>query len=236
VTLSLLRRGDAPLRIGHRGAAALAPENTLESFRHALELGVDGIEFDVVATPHGLGVAHEVGAPDTPPLHEALEFFAGRDTILLVDLKAHGQEEELVQALREHGLLERTLVSSFHLRSLRALQRIRPELPRSFTYPEDKLGIAKYRAMHHPIRGGLHVMRRLLPRRIGAMLTRADASALTLIHTVVTREIVEACHDRGVAVWAWTVNDAETAAALGAMGADAIITDDPRIFRDPSDS
>ncbi|NVJ68621.1 MAG: glycerophosphodiester phosphodiesterase [Gammaproteobacteria bacterium] len=32
---------------GHRGAAGLAAENTLQSFRKALELGVDGIEFDV---------------------------------------------------------------------------------------------------------------------------------------------------------------------------------------------
>jgi glycerophosphoryl diester phosphodiesterase len=231
VTLSLLKRGDAPLRIGHRGAASLAPENTLESFALALDLGVDGIEFDVVPTPHGLGVAHDLNTPDTPPLHEALEFFAERDTILQVDLKAYGQEAELVRALREHDLLHRTLVSSYHVRSLRALQHLEPALPRSFTYPEDKLGIAKYRAMHRPIRIGLHVMRRLLPRRLGAMLTLADASALTLIYTVVTREIVEVCHARGVAVWAWTVNDPEIAADLGEMGVDAIITDDPRIFR-----
>jgi glycerophosphoryl diester phosphodiesterase len=234
VTLSLLRRGDAPLRIGHRGAALLAPENTLESFGLALDLGVDGIEFDVVA-PDGetLVVAHDLDGSG-PLLDDVLDFFAGRDSILQIDLKMHGHEEKLVRALREHGLLDRTLVSSFHLRSLRALQHIEPALPRSFTYPEDKLGIAKYRAMHRPIRVGLHVMRRLLPRRLGAMLKLADASALTLIYTVVTREIVEVCHDRGVAVWAWTVNDAAIAAALGEMGVDAIITDDPRIFRGPA--
>jgi len=35
------------LIIGHRGAAGLAPENTLASFARAVELGVDGVEFDV---------------------------------------------------------------------------------------------------------------------------------------------------------------------------------------------
>ena len=133
-------------------------------------------------------------------------------------------------------MLDRTLVSSFHLRSLRTLAHLEPSLPRSFTYPEDKLGLARHRALTFAIRGGLHVMRHTLPRRIGGMLTRAQVSALTLIYTVVTEEIVEACHERGVAVWAWTVNNAEIAAGLGAMGADAIITDDPRIFRGPSDS
>ena len=36
-----------PLIIGHRGASAVAPENTLAAFRKALEVGADGIEFDV---------------------------------------------------------------------------------------------------------------------------------------------------------------------------------------------
>ena len=36
-----------PLIIGHRGAMALAPENTLSSFQKAIELGVDMIELDV---------------------------------------------------------------------------------------------------------------------------------------------------------------------------------------------
>ncbi|MFA6215807.1 MAG: glycerophosphodiester phosphodiesterase, partial [Patescibacteria group bacterium] len=35
------------LKIGHRGAKAYAPENTLCSFRKALECGVDMVEFDV---------------------------------------------------------------------------------------------------------------------------------------------------------------------------------------------
>ncbi|PKN62095.1 MAG: glycerophosphodiester phosphodiesterase [Deltaproteobacteria bacterium HGW-Deltaproteobacteria-15] len=44
--------------IGHRGAAGLAPENTLAGFRKALELGVDGIEFDVLLTADGEIVVH----------------------------------------------------------------------------------------------------------------------------------------------------------------------------------
>ena len=42
-----LLRGDArALRVGHRGAAALAPENTMAALRAAVELGVDYIEFE----------------------------------------------------------------------------------------------------------------------------------------------------------------------------------------------
>ncbi|GAA3236753.1 glycerophosphodiester phosphodiesterase family protein [Actinocorallia longicatena] len=43
---------------GHRGARGLRPENTLPAFAHALELGVDGVEFDVGLTSDGVVVVH----------------------------------------------------------------------------------------------------------------------------------------------------------------------------------
>jgi glycerophosphoryl diester phosphodiesterase len=98
--ISLERRDGRPLRIGHRGAAALAPENTLAAFRAALDVGVDLIEFDVldlrggeivVAHSDDLGeVSHGLAhgsvrdkslaelretCPELPTLDDALAFF-----------------------------------------------------------------------------------------------------------------------------------------------------------------
>ena len=73
--ISLERREGRPLRIGHRGAATLAPANTLPSLRAALEVGVDLIEFDVVAGSDGtLVCSHSPGEiqPETPTLDEIL--------------------------------------------------------------------------------------------------------------------------------------------------------------------
>jgi glycerophosphoryl diester phosphodiesterase len=53
---------------------------------------------------------------------------------------------------------------------------------------------------------------------------------MTLNHRVVTRATVERCHELGVAVFAWTVNDAEIARRLDEVGVDGVITDDPRIL------
>ena len=45
-----------PLIIGHRGASAVAPENTMAAFREAIAVGCDGIEFDVRLTGDGVPV------------------------------------------------------------------------------------------------------------------------------------------------------------------------------------
>src|SRR5262245_9855408 len=61
------------LRIGHKGAAALAPENTLESLAKAIEFGVDMVEFDVVDRPDGalvLAHSHDEIEPDAATLDE----------------------------------------------------------------------------------------------------------------------------------------------------------------------
>ncbi|HEX7771174.1 MAG TPA: glycerophosphodiester phosphodiesterase family protein, partial [Pyrinomonadaceae bacterium] len=47
---------NSPLIIGHRGASAIAPENTMAAFREALAVGADGIEFDVRLTRDGVPV------------------------------------------------------------------------------------------------------------------------------------------------------------------------------------
>jgi glycerophosphoryl diester phosphodiesterase len=228
LTLSLLRGDGPPLRIGHRGAAALAPDNTLESFARALELGVDGIEFDVL----GDTVGHDLHAVTGLSLDDALVFLAASGTILQIDVKTVGAERALVAALRRHGLLDRSVVSSFHAEALQVFAAIEPGLPRAFTYPEDRRGMATRQRLEPVIRGGLAVLKQVLPRRVGTLLERGAAAALTLHYTVVSRAVVDACHARGAAVWAWTVNDPQEAARLAEIGTDAIISDDPRILRD----
>ena len=61
-----LLRDDGPLiQVGHRGAAALAPENTLRAFEVALASGVDAIEFDVLDRGDGpLVLGHSLGELD----------------------------------------------------------------------------------------------------------------------------------------------------------------------------
>ncbi len=251
----LLREAGALLRVGHRGAAAIAPENTLRSFEAALACGVDAIEFDVLDLAGGpLVLAHsndlaEVShgaaagsvrerslaelravAPELPTLDDALEFLAGRDVGIHVDLKLTTRLDEVADALVLRGLSERAVVSSFHLESLAAFAAAAPGIPIGFTYPEDRYGVSRRRALRPAIRLGTLALRRAVVARIPAMIERAGASALMLHHAVVSAASVERAHAAGAAVWAWTVDDPAELARLEAAGVDAVISNDPAIF------
>jgi glycerophosphoryl diester phosphodiesterase len=222
------------LRVGHRGAAALAPENTLRSFEAAIACGVDAIEFDVLDRGDGpLVLGHSLAELDPEPatLDEALAFLAARDVALHVDLKLTTRLDEVAAALVRHGVSERTVVSSFHLASLAAFAEGAPHVPIGFTYPEDRYGVSRRRALKPAIRIGTLALRRALVARVPAMIERAGAAALMLHHAVVSAAAVERAHAAGVAVWAWTVDDPAELARLETTGVDAVISNDPEIFK-----
>ncbi len=255
--LSLERRGGRPLCIGHRGAPALAPENTLRSFRAAVAAGADLVEFDVLALDSGeLVVAHsddlhEVShgaasgtlrgltlaavreiAPELPTLDDALAFFTEEapGTGLHVDLKDAASGDELVAALRRYGLVERTLVTTFQRGALRRLVRVEPTLRTGVSFPEDRLRISKRRWSIPLIPLGLRVLRPLMPFVVRVLLARSQASALVLHHTLVGRRLVRSARKRGVPVVAWTVDEPHDLERLSSVGVDAVVVNNPVMF------
>lgn len=257
MTLILRRDGAEPLRIGHRGAPALAPENSLESLTRAIEYPLDLVELDVIETADGevvLGHSHRLAelthgaargssrahslpelrrvAPRLATLDEALALLCREapHVDVQIDLKERGYEQAVVEALRRHGLVGRSFVSSYFPQSLRAVEAVEPELPRSLTYPYDRFGVGARRALLPVAAAALAAFRQALPYRIGRWLARSGASAATLHHVLCTRAVVERCHARGAAVIVWTVDDPRVAQTLAGSGVDGIITNDPRIF------
>jgi len=223
-------------RVGHRGASALAPENTPEAFALAVELGCDMLEFDVLAQSDGTVVvthdAHRRHDPGVVTLDDALAFFAERlpDVGLQVDLKRRGIEEAVIAALRRHGVLGRSWVSGFDADSLRRVAELEPTLPRSFTLPRDRFGVSKRGPLAPLVRAALRSLGSSLPRRIPTVLARARATALTLHYSVTSEEAISCAHEVGAPVYVWTVDDPEAVERFVRWGADGIITNDPRVF------
>ena len=101
----------------------------MRSFEVALAHGVDAIEFDVLDLIDGpLVVAHSRAELAAEPLSldDALDFLRAHDVAVHVDLKLTTRLDEVAAALRRHELLERAVVSSFHLGSLRAIAAAAP--------------------------------------------------------------------------------------------------------------
>jgi glycerophosphoryl diester phosphodiesterase len=234
-------------RVGHRGASALAPENTLDALQLAVELGCDMLEFDVLDLEDGtLVLVHELHrsarrrsldalrklVPTLPSLDEALAFCVERlpGIGLQVDLKRRGIERGVVDALQRHGVFERSWVSTFDAVSLRRLAELEPDLPRSYTLPRDRFGISKRGPLAPVVRAVLASVGASLPRRLPALLARARAQALTLHYSVASPAAIERAHELEAAVYVWTVDDPALVERLVRAGADGIITNDPRVF------
>jgi glycerophosphoryl diester phosphodiesterase len=231
--IDLRRRDGRMLRIGHRGAAALAPENTIASLALALELDCDLVEVDVLELDGALVLAHsEAEVPvQLATLDDALAFLGPGRCGVQLDLKARGAEHALVEAVRKRGLVERVVISSFRAGTLRTLHALEPDLRLGLTYPEDRLGVSGRRLIAPLVGSSLKALRAVLPRRIVWMLHGAEATAAMLHWQVVSRSVVERCHAAGAAVLAWTVPSREELLALDELGVDGVITDDPRIFQ-----
>jgi glycerophosphoryl diester phosphodiesterase len=235
--ISLERRDGRPLRIGHRGAATLAPENTLPSFRAALEVGVDLVEFDVIALETGeLVVAHSSGelAPDTPTLDEALRFFVDEapDIGIHLDLKLTQRERDVVEAVRRAGLAGRTFVSSYYFGTARAIATLDGDMRTGFTVPRRIFRISEHGRSAPIARSALWALRRATPPLVRPLLAGTRASALVLHHSLVTEATVGAAHARGAAVVTWTVDDVSVLERVRKAGVDAVVSNDPRIFVD----
>ena len=228
-----LRQGRV-LRIGHRGAAALAPENTLASIEAAIEYKLDLVEIDVVAHANALRLAHSPAEvrDESPTLDEALALLARADAGVMVDLKSRGIERSAVETLREHNLLDRAVVASFHPASLRAVKEVEPASTTGFSYPFDRAGVSERKAFEPLIRVGLSGLRRALPARIARMLARAQADALVVHHALVSRTLVDRCHGWDTAVLAWTIEDDAALTRVLAAGVDGVIANDPRLLGD----
>jgi glycerophosphoryl diester phosphodiesterase len=244
-------------RIGHKGADAIRPGNTLESFAAAVEAGVDMIELDVLrpraefinggdwrraaAGPVDAGappllIAHDWGDAKRREPHtlaEVLDAFTRPplDGVEVdCDLKIAGREDEVVEALRERGLFERAMVSTMEVHSLRALRELAPELRRGWTMPRIRRDWSALPWARPLVASGLVSLRARLPGIIRRRAPALGVQAIWAYHPVITRRLAAACRAAGVELIAWTVDDLDRMRRLAALGVDGICTNDPRLF------
>ncbi len=233
--------------IGHKGADLIAPGNTLDSFRAAVEAGVDTIELDVLWLRDAhlpleqrapLVIAHDWSdAERRQPLTltEALDAFLEPpldDVEIDLDIKLPGREEEIVDALRERGLTERAMVSTMELYSLGKILELAPELRRGWTYPKVTKDWTSKRWAKAPMATALVAMRYRLPGLAAQKLPQLGVEAMWVYHPLVSARLARICRLAGVELIAWTVDDLARMQALVAAGVTGLCSNDPRLFQE----
>jgi len=228
----------------HRGASVFHPENTLEAFSLAVEQGADGIELDVQLSKDGeIVVAHDsrlervsngTGFIKDRTLEElkALNFDRSyfcnktyripllsevfsllKPTGLTVNIELKTTEhlypklpEKLLALAKEYAMEERVVYSSFNHYSLKQIKSLDPKA---------KIGVLYELGMVDPWVYANHL--------------GADAIHPNYCVIAALPETVECCHEHGVMVNVWTVDELETIKLMLKYGVDGIITNRPDI-------
>jgi glycerophosphoryl diester phosphodiesterase len=224
---------DEKLIIGHRGAPTYTKENTINSFKKAMALGADMIEFDVRKTKDNVFIVYHdgfiQGKPtneltykeisriardrgfDLPTLEEVLKWSRGRIN-LDVELKEEGYEKGIVELLSKYLKKDQFVITSFNDSSLKSIKD---------NYPDIKVGLllGKFRAPF---------LTRISEFFSSKRYKKAKADFLAAHWKLLKFGFLERAQRSRKPVFVWTVNDeAMMWKLLHDKGVHAIITDKP---------
>ena len=215
----------SPICIGHRGAKGYMPENTLPSFKYAMELGCEWLELDVYYVDGEILVIHDKRVDRTtdgrglveqlelnylrsldagngakiPTLTEVLDLVHGKCGIN-VELKGRNTARPVCELLSNYGWpTEKVLLSSFN----------HEELARSD--PQYQRGV---------------LFNRLVPDR-WQKAEKLAACSVNFYFEHVTQKLVDEAHQRGYKVLVYTVNELDDIELMLAYGVDGIFSDYP---------
>lgn len=218
--------------VGHRGASALAPENTLRAIRVAIEYRLDFVEVDVHLSRDGeLVVHHDADVIDedgarlpvaeltaaelalvpkgegevVPTLAEVFGLAAGHIGVY-VELKGPGTADALGTLLRRSTAVPELIGGSFRPELIAELRRAAPDVPRSILF-----------------------------RRVGVrtMIEACRAHAAAYAHPCarpIGRGTIAQLHAAGLLVMTPHTNDPAEAERFRRAEADVIASGDPRVL------
>lgn len=216
------------LKVGHRGARAYEIENTIESFKRAIELGVNAIEFDVRKTKDKkLIVIHDdnlkrvfgkeiainqatlkelkqITEDKIPTLAEALQFIDKKVEKILIELKEIGCEKNVLEVIKKEKLHNHVIIISFYEEALSEVRRLDTKIETGLIYAKHK----------NPIASAL----------------KLDTQYLVPLYKLTHTKNIQDAHKNNLKVIVWTINTKQEAKIYIDKGVDGIASDKPDIL------
>jgi len=226
--------------IAHRGAAAEAPENSMEAFELGMRLGADAIELDVRCSADGvLWVVHDATLDRTT---DGTGFIAEltREEVEAARMSTGAGIPELADVLKRYPGIEITIdvkdrdAAPQVVRLVHELDRV----DETILYVEDGTDDPAFRG-YEGRRATSTAQALRLALSPNWLATAGPSEIPEVVHTpleqrgvpIVTHAFVQRVRESGRSIQVWTIDDADTAGRLAAWGADGIITNDVRRMR-----
>ena len=229
------------LIIAHRGASNIAPENTLKSFKKAIELGADYIELDLYKTKdnelvitHDLNLERITGnsslveeltlqevrrldfgeGEKIPTLEEVIKLCKSKIGII-IEVISKNIGKNIVQLLQDMKLINTTIISSFNFEELLKIQDLEPRLEYASLIPYD------VHAENNP--------KWLIWETKKEAIDKAAKNNFSYIHphfALVDKQLINYSHQKQLKVNVYVVDVKPTMKRLIRYGIDGIMTND----------
>ncbi len=237
------------LKIGHRGAKAYAAENTISSFKKALELGVDMVELDVRITKdkHPIilhdsqlmrltkkfGLVKNLNLKEVknlkikhnetiPTLGEVLEVI-GNKVGLDIELKVKGSALVVIQTLRDYKIdFSSVMICSNYPGELREAEQLEPEITTALLFRSVNSFSFWFFLDFLAL-----LFLPLTKYYIYWIVKSAKVDYLSINHRLLNEKNVRLFKKKKIKICAWTVDSQEKIDYLKGLGVDGIITNYP---------
>lgn len=230
------------LILGHRGASGIAPENTKSAFMKALQIGADGIEFDVHLTKdkklvvihdervdrttNGIGYVKDLTLKEIKRLDAGSYFspkFAGEKILTLEEALELTQSSKLISIEIKNVIIKYKNIEREVINTIKKMNLESKVICSSFNH----YSIALIKQLSPEIKTGLLYVATLYQPWIYA--TRMRVEAIHPHYYSVSSEIVNVCHDNNIKVNVWTVDAKDAIKQMISNQVDTIITNYPEI-------
>lgn len=236
-SLSKIKKDHQIYVTGHRGAASECPENTLLSFKTAIEAGADLIEMDVHKTKDNqIVVIHDgntkrVGNIDLtieectldqlkqvdlgkdqkiPLLDDVFKSFKGKCGFV-IEIKAEGLCELLLNKIKEYNVEDSCIIISFKHNELKTFRKLNQTIPIATLEPSPSN------------LGGILLKKKMIDNVISNSL-----EGIHPLFKLVNKKMVEYAHANNIFVNPWTVDNEQDWKLMLNAGVDGITTNNPR--------